>query len=54
MSKRKLEASKLHGIQKEIGYSFTMEDGTVVRRLVVMEKIDGDHKVVRENEDDNP
>lgn len=48
-----LEVSRLHGIQKEVGYYFTMEDGTVVQKLVVMEKIDEDKKVARENENGN-
>jgi hypothetical protein len=33
-----LEASRLLKIEKEAGYSFTMEDGKVVKKLVIMEK----------------
>jgi hypothetical protein len=33
-----------------LGYSFTIEDGRVVKKLAVMEKIDVQKKVVRETE----
>jgi len=43
-----LAVDKVYGIQKKAGYSFTMENGSISKKLVVLECVDVKNKVTRE------
>jgi len=43
-----LAVDKVYGIQKKAGYSFTMENGSISKKLVVLECVDVKKKVERE------
>jgi hypothetical protein len=45
------EATSILAIQKQVGFSFTLDDATVINNLVVEEV--KDRAVMREREDDN-